>query len=36
MGELIFLIIINQLVTKLILFDYPYSFLNLGKTRYLA
>ena len=36
MGELIFLIIINQLVTKLMLFDYSYSFLNLGKTRYLA
>ncbi len=36
MEELIFLIIIDQLVTKLILFDYPYSFLNLGKTRYLS
>jgi len=36
MGELIFLIIINQLVTKLILFDCPYFFFNLGKAPYLA
>lgn len=36
MEELILLIIIDQFVTKLILFDYPHSFLNLGKTRYLA
>ena len=34
--ELIFLIIIDQFVTKLILFDYPHSFLNLGKTRHLV